>query len=299
MSNTAPNSPPNGIKHIRFHSTSPTMINMKLAPPVNFRNLSHEALTRTFETNTRLHEFDPDSTFPEHLYNLLKPSISNIHFCTGLYQLQPFAIDQHENPTIDPRWNVIVEQHALEHYFVQILLEDPCTHLAITPEGTFQSTTLYNEVYTKIQAQHQMWVGINAGNQMLNCIYSREQPYDEKSISMLHLMLPHIELSWKIWERTLSLKNELDQMKSRLFQSEEEERAAANLRLSIEQLTPRQRDVVELVAAGMDNQQIADELGISILTVKKHLQAIFQSMDVQHRTELAAKWHQGYSISIG
>ena len=271
---------------------------MKVTPPVNFRNLSHETLNKTFAINTRLHEVDPEGTFPAHLYNLLKSSISNIHFCTGLYQLQPFAINQHENPTIDPRWNTVVEHHAAEHPFIQILMEDPSTHLAITPNGKFQSSTLYNEVYTKIQAQHQMWVGIQAGNQILNCIYSREQPYDEKAVSMLHLMLPHIGLSWEMWKRTRSLKQELDLLKGSIFQSEEEEAAAVSIRNRIETLTARQRDVVELVALGKDNQQIADELKISILTVKKHLQMVFHSLEVQHRTELAEQWHPAHSVTL-
>jgi DNA-binding NarL/FixJ family response regulator len=68
------------------------------------------------------------------------------------------------------------------------------------------------------------------------------------------------------------------------------------MRKLLNALTPRQRDVVELLASGKDNQQIADELQISVLTVKKHLQAVFQSLEVQHRTELAAKWHQAHSI---
>jgi len=274
------------------------MDKMKLTPPVNFRNLSHDALDKILAINARLHEVDPIGSFPLHLYNLLKTSLSNIHFCTGLYQLQPFSIEQHENPTIDPRWNAVVEQHAAEHPFVQILMEDPSTHLSTTPNGPFQSSTLYNEVYTRIQAQHQMWVGIKDGNKILNCIYSREKNYDEKSVSMLHLMLPHIELSWKIWKRTSSLKNELGQLKSSLFQSKQEERDAENLRDRIGQLTNRQRDVVELVAEGKDNQQIADELKISILTVKKHLQMVFQALDLHHRTQLAAQWHQAFSVQL-
>ena len=80
--------------------------------------------------------------------------------------------------------------------------------------------------------------------------------------------------------------------------SEESEAVASRMRKLLAGLTPRQRDVVEQVAAGNDNQQIADELKISVLTVKKHLQAVFQSLDVHHRTELAAKWHQAHSVQL-
>lgn len=83
-----------------------------------------------------------------------------------------------------------------------------------------------------------------------------------------------------------------------IFQTEAEEAAAAQIRQMIDVLTPRQCDVVELVALGKDNQQIADDLKISILTVKKHLQMVFQSLEVQHRTELAAKWHHAHSVTL-
>jgi RNA polymerase sigma factor (sigma-70 family) len=115
---------------------------------------------------------------------------------------------------------------------------------------------------------------------------------------MMHIIQPHMETAWKNWKQTRSLKQEVDLLKNSTFQSEEEEATAARLRKNIETLTARQRDVVEWVAHGKDNQQIADELHISVGTVKKHLQLVFQSMEVQHRTELAAKWHQAHSVQL-
>jgi DNA-binding NarL/FixJ family response regulator len=66
----------------------------------------------------------------------------------------------------------------------------------------------------------------------------------------------------------------------------------------IDALTQRQRDVVELVAEGRDNQQIADEMQISILTVKKHLQTVFRTLNASHRTQLAATWHRAHSVKL-
>jgi DNA-binding NarL/FixJ family response regulator len=89
-----------------------------------------------------------------------------------------------------------------------------------------------------------------------------------------------------------------DVLEETFVQSAEEEAAATQVRNKIESLTPRQREVVELVSLGEDNQQIADELHISVLTVKKHLQAVFPTMKVMHRTELTAKWHQAHCITL-
>lgn len=52
-------------------------------------------------------------------------------------------------------------------------------------------------------------------------------------------------------------------------------------------LTARQREVVELVARGMSNKEIASELNISEGTVKQHIFAIFRIFNVTSRAKLA------------
>jgi len=53
----------------------------------------------------------------------------------------------------------------------------------------------------------------------------------------------------------------------------------------IEALTPRERDVLALLADGHGNRAIATELGISEHTVKFHLAAIFGKLGASNRTE--------------
>lgn len=50
-------------------------------------------------------------------------------------------------------------------------------------------------------------------------------------------------------------------------------------------LTPQQRRVLELVAQGRLNKQIADAMGIQERTVKAHLTAIFERLGVRNRTQ--------------
>ena len=50
-------------------------------------------------------------------------------------------------------------------------------------------------------------------------------------------------------------------------------------------LTPRQREVLELMAKGLTNKEIAGVLGIAPLTVKVHVAAVLQALDVSNRTE--------------
>lgn len=50
-------------------------------------------------------------------------------------------------------------------------------------------------------------------------------------------------------------------------------------------LTPRQQDVLQLLAEGLPNKRICQELDLTEHTVKSHLKAVFQALDVHNRTE--------------
>jgi len=56
---------------------------------------------------------------------------------------------------------------------------------------------------------------------------------------------------------------------------------------ALDQLTERQRDVAELVAQGLSNEEIATRLFLSLATVKSHLTASMRRLGVRTRTQLA------------
>lgn len=55
-------------------------------------------------------------------------------------------------------------------------------------------------------------------------------------------------------------------------------------------LTPREQEILDLVAQGLTNQQIADRLVIEVGTVKNHVHSILQKLDASSRHEAAATW---------
>jgi LuxR family maltose regulon positive regulatory protein len=57
----------------------------------------------------------------------------------------------------------------------------------------------------------------------------------------------------------------------------------------IEPLTRRELEVLGLVAAGRPNQEIADELVVSLDTVKKHLSHIFDKLGAANRSDAVAR----------
>jgi two-component system response regulator DctR len=63
------------------------------------------------------------------------------------------------------------------------------------------------------------------------------------------------------------------------------EKGALQQRLS--ELTERERDVMRLVAKGMPNKLIADQLAISVRTVEVHRARVFDKMEVKSAVELA------------
>jgi DNA-binding NarL/FixJ family response regulator len=58
---------------------------------------------------------------------------------------------------------------------------------------------------------------------------------------------------------------------------------------SREQLTPREREIVRMVARGMRNRAIAEQLHIAEGTVKIHLHNIYEKLAVNGRVELAVQ----------
>lgn len=53
-------------------------------------------------------------------------------------------------------------------------------------------------------------------------------------------------------------------------------------------LTQRERQILELLADGLGNKQIAARLGITTNTVKTHLELLFDKLDVSSRAEAVA-----------
>ena len=56
------------------------------------------------------------------------------------------------------------------------------------------------------------------------------------------------------------------------------------------QFSPRQAQIVSLVAEGEGDKEIARRLGVSVSTVRTHLQRLYREMGVHSRSRAVATW---------
>lgn len=58
-----------------------------------------------------------------------------------------------------------------------------------------------------------------------------------------------------------------------------------NKDINVDALTPKEKEVLSLVAKGASNQEIADKMCVRDVTVKTHLNSIFKKLKVTNRTQ--------------
>lgn len=76
-----------------------------------------------------------------------------------------------------------------------------------------------------------------------------------------------------------------------IFSFQEPVKAAAE----VEDLSPRELEILELLAGGFPNKAIADRLGLTDGTVRWHLRHVYHKLHVRSRTEAALKFRSAKS----
>ena len=71
--------------------------------------------------------------------------------------------------------------------------------------------------------------------------------------------------------------------------------APATATAEVSDLTPREREILELLANGFANKEIAHRMGLSDGTVRWHLLHVYEKLHVRSRTEAILKFRSGHS----
>jgi two-component system, NarL family, response regulator LiaR len=97
----------------------------------------------------------------------------------------------------------------------------------------------------------------------------------------LKLMKPKTEIQTVVVEKTVMVK-ELSE--ADLLQIEKQKQQLG--------LSSREQEVLQLMAEGLSNQEIADRLFLSLPTIKTHTSNLFLKLDVKRRTQAVEKARQ-------
>lgn len=90
-----------------------------------------------------------------------------------------------------------------------------------------------------------------------------------------------------------ALVDRIEQAVARSAQVLAERQTREQLQARLAELTQRERDVMALVAKGLPNKLIADQLEISVRTVEVHRARVFDKMEVKSAVELANLLREG------
>ncbi len=142
----------------------------------------------------------------------------------------------------------------------------------LVPRATFRNSGLYNEYYRPIRIDEVVAVPVHVDHRMLvSFVVQRSgRRFDALELERLELARPLLASLYR-------MARALDGARP----SASGDAAAA--------LTPREREVLQWVAAGKTNRDIADILGANPRTVAKHLERVYAKLGVETRTAAAMK----------
>ena len=261
-----------------------------------FRDLTSKDLELIATLCERVHHANPNEPFINHLFVVLNNVLSNTCFAVDRYNLDPFIFEESKvsgfSADILPVYGTYVHQHPFATLFRMPGQARVSTILAITSAKEFHKKELYNEFYKQLGVEDQLAVGLQRGNDACVIAYSRDRSFTQKEQTIMEVVRPHMQIAWQNWQRVRDLERRLQLLEGKSVVSEGTARQAREAKRLMDRLSPRERDVAELVAQGMENRKIAETLHISPKTVGKHLENIFTTLNLHHRAALAAKWRQ-------
>lgn len=222
--------------------------------------------------------FDPELDDPN-LYR--KAVLSTLSGILG-YQKSIFWVANKHGDLINPIVNNIEDKVLFEYleFFrpLDVLIPSnlpPWTNTQVIriedvmSISSFSETDFSKEFFNKHQCIDEMGVYIFNKGHIVGVIglirKEGENRFSEQDRNRLRFLAKPIESSFNAYEALFCTKDE---------KSEEE------------QLTSREKELVKLVKQGLSNKEIGDKLFISVNTVKKHLQNLYQKTNVANRTEL-------------
>lgn len=144
----------------------------------------------------------------------------------------------------------------------------------LTAARRFKQLPVYREYFRRYDIEHMLDIGLSPrASRQRSLILFREggrRDFSARDRAVLELLRPHFEERERLAGARRQLIDEL--------------RSPPNGHAPIvATLTAREREILELVAAGKTNSEIAAELWVAPSTVKKHLEHVYAKLGVGRR----------------
>ncbi|HSB48227.1 MAG TPA: LuxR C-terminal-related transcriptional regulator [Burkholderiales bacterium] len=181
---------------------------------------------------------------------------------------------------ISPRAIEVFDRYVHEHPLVREHGRDPgAVTLRITDcvaADAFRASPLYNEYYRAIRIDQVTAVPIHVDRRFLvSFVLNRSRfPFTDRERDLLEIARPHLANLYRLGIAADRVR---------------EVPADISFDVAAVPLTPREREVLDWVAAGKTNRDIAAILGASPRTVEKHLERIYEKLGVETRTAAAMR----------
>jgi DNA-binding CsgD family transcriptional regulator len=186
---------------------------------------------------------------------------------------QPGAISRREIEVFDRYFydHPLVREHGRNPDAVTKRIAD------CVPAGTFRGSALYNEYYRVIGIDHVTAVPIYVDRRFLvSFVLNRSggSGFSDRERDLLEIVRPHLANLYRLG-----------------IAADRVSEVPADVPFDVASvpLTPREREVLDWVAAGKTNRDIAAILGASPRTVEKHLERIYEKLGVETRTAAAMR----------
>jgi DNA-binding CsgD family transcriptional regulator len=182
---------------------------------------------------------------------------------------------------ISPREIEAFDRHFFAHPLVREHGRNPAAVTKrisdLLPASEFHRTPLYAEYYRRIGIEHVTAVPIYVDQRFLvSFVLNRgAAAFSDRERELLDIVQPHLANLY------------------RLGVAIDRARAAPAGGWDTAPLTPREREVLDWVAAGKTNRDIATIVGASPRTVEKHLERIYEKLGVETRTAAAMRIARG------
>jgi DNA-binding CsgD family transcriptional regulator len=222
----------------------------------------------------------------------------------GYHQANFWECDENHkliNPVQLNMDNYITKDYLQNYYHLDLLIPqnvnfEKCLvirNLDIVPAHIYENSEYYHDFMKKYGFYYNLAMFLFDGKRLLGMVDfvkpKKDIPFSLNEVKTLEIISRF--LIQKLHALEIHNKNKEIGSKSNSY-------AISSPKIHQQILTQKENEVLELAKKGYSNSQIANELFISVNTVKKHMQSLYQKFNVSNRTSLCYKAHSSDSIYL-